>query len=761
MPLLSLSLHLLCPLPAPALTPPPPPALAPVVADSLLAEARAALERGQAWRATWMLAPVLADPATRTPEAVLLAAQAARGWEGWDEVHRLLVSERWLDRDFDGEGRALLARAALERNANEEAVRHGRASVALTRDAARRGERQAILARALDRLDSLDAAAGAYAAAAEGLPRIADWLVYRAAIVTTDRGARDARFASLTLPVAQRHLPAARADGALRAGDSSQAAVLFDSAGDERAAWRLRAALAGSDAARAAVRADLLRVLETRKGTADGRSAAAVLDEFFAPLDARTQLAVARALANGGPVSRAAEGFRVAAAAGLLTERDHYDHARQLFALGRYEAAAREFARVRQPAALAASAAYQRGRALVRAGELGAGRAALRALLRDHASQTDPASTALYLLGDLATDEGRDGPARDAFRTIVSRHPRARLAPTAAFKAAIIAFAQGQHRAAAEEFDAIITRFGTSSEANAARYWAGRAWAEAGDQAAARERWRAVAERDRTGYYGARAAARLGDRPWAPPPADDRFEPVPGVDSALARAALLERLGMGREARWELDAISAMEESSGERLIAAANALRGAGHASRGIRMTWRALERGAPRDARAYRLLYPIVFQQTIDAEADAHGVDPAFAAALIRQESMFTPAALSPAGARGLMQVMPTLGRSLARARDFPVWDPVLLFQSDVNLQLGMAHLAELLEQYDAPVRVLAAYNAGGTRVARWADKAGAADPELFAERIPYVETRDYVRIIQRNEEFYRALYRWSATP
>ncbi len=111
--------------------------------------------------------------------------------------------------------------------------------------------------------------------------------------------------------------------------------------------------------------------------------------------------------------------------------------------------------------------------------------------------------------------------------------------------------------------------------------------------------------------------------------------------------------------------------------------------------------------------------------------------------------------------MQVMPSLGRSLARARNFPVWDPVLLYQPDVNLQLGMIHLEELLERQEYAEHVLAAYNAGGSRLVRWKDKAGAGDPEIFTERIPYVETRDYVRIVLRNEELYRALYAWRQPP
>src|SRR5690606_37514235 len=88
--LCSLSLHVLCPLPAPGMMPALPAAMTVVEADSLLDAARAALARGQAWRATWMLAPVVSSPERRTPEAVLLSATAASLWSGWDEVHRLL-----------------------------------------------------------------------------------------------------------------------------------------------------------------------------------------------------------------------------------------------------------------------------------------------------------------------------------------------------------------------------------------------------------------------------------------------------------------------------------------------------------------------------------------------------------------------------------------------------------------------------------------------------------------------------------------------
>jgi soluble lytic murein transglycosylase len=76
-------------------------------------------------------------------------------------------------------------------------------------------------------------------------------------------------------------------------------------------------------------------------------------------------------------------------------------------------------------------------------------------------------------------------------------------------------------------------------------------------------------------------------------------------------------------------------------------------------------------------------------------------------------------------------------------------------VSLALGSRHLKAALGDYTDLPRALAAYNAGRSRVARWMRKGGSADPELFIERITFPETRDYVRIVLRNRDLYRALY------
>ena len=108
-------------------------------------------------------------------------------------------------------------------------------------------------------------------------------------------------------------------------------------------------------------------------------------------------------------------------------------------------------------------------------------------------------------------------------------------------------------------------------------------------------------------------------------------------------------------------------------------------------------------------------------------------------------------------MMQLMPTVGRTLARSNPVPGYTDESLYDPAVNIKLGTVHLGGLLRKTSNIERVLAAYNAGESRVARWIQKKGAADPEVFTERIPFVETRDYVRSIIRNQAFYSSLYQW----
>jgi soluble lytic murein transglycosylase len=727
--------------------------------DSLIADAGAELARGRSWKASRMMALVVEDSALRTPAAVLLAARAASQWGGWPEVARLLGREPWLDTLFRGQGRMLLARAALEQGLDSAGLA---SALAANRVPGRfdAGERLFLLATALERWGARDSASATYRRAAERLPLIADWLRIRAASLTDDSLTRAQIYSEITNDLARQRIGWAEASAHERAGDLDGAARRYTDLGQRILAFRLRVALSPDSASRAAVRKELLEFTLGPAGAREARDAIEILDSVFAPLVPWEELVVARAAGQSGLASRAVQGYERALGAGVGTSEDRFNYATALTKLGRDVEAAYQFNLVTEPRELAASAAYQRARAMVRSGQLAEGRSALSRISRKFSRDTTAASSALFLLADLAVDDRADAKARSYYVRLAKRYPSSRFVPAARFRAAMIALVAGKPKLAAREFDELAKRYPRNEEFLAAVYWAGRSWAAAGDSAAAQSRWERVAGADPLSYYASLATRRLGLPEWAPAQVPDTFASVPAFDSAFTRAALLERLGMSAESGWEYDSLVRISDTSSERLLSLANALREHGLASQAIQVARRALAGGAPADSRTYRLLYPVIHEDAVLAEAAEQRLDPTFLAALIRQESMFNPGASSPVGARGLMQVMPELGERLARTLNFPMWDPVLLYQPDVSIQLGSFHLRELNERYSRSADILAAYNAGMSRVERWSRRIGVEDPEVFADRIPFTETRGYVRVIQRNQEIYRMLYAWPVT-
>lgn len=730
----------------------------PAVGDSALVTAAAALQNGQPWRASQILELVLRDSTRRTPEGVLLAGKAAAAWGGWNQVDRLLGREPWLDSRFDGLGRELLARAATARREDTLVLQHARLAATATRNPHELGVRGVLIARAFDRMDSLDRAASAYAEAASLLPGVADWLRLRAAAVTRDSASRAAHHAMLQTDVAKSRVLWVDAQARERTGDVAGAALAYNAVGARMASLRLRVATAtgtGDTLAKSAVRRELFEIVVKKRGSTDARLAVEMIDSSLTPMTPEEALAVARSAAVSGPATRAIDGFARALGGDRGTPNDYYAYASLLAGAGRYRDAAAQFANVTPSSSLGGKAAYERARSLLRSGDGTKARTGLEAVVALRAADTAAASSALYLLGDLAADDGRDDDARAFFRRAATQYPMSALAASARFRAAILAFVKEDVRAAALELDTLSLHRPRSTETLAGLYWSGRAWERTGDSATARTRWADVITREPASYYAMLAARRLQRQPWAPGAATDALRPDSVTLGALRRADLLRDLGMDSEAQLEYDWLTEQAERSVEATLAAAHAFRDHELAPQAIRLGNKALSNGAARDERLYRVLYPLAYERALTREAERHRLDRALLAALIRQESNFEPRATSRAGARGLMQIMPAVGRQLASAEDYHLWDAALLYQPDVSLELGTTHLAGLLRGYEHVSHALAAYNAGSSRVKRWLEKAGAEDPEVFVERIPFSETRDYVRVILRSRELYRSVY------
>jgi soluble lytic murein transglycosylase len=138
--------------------------------------------------------------------------------------------------------------------------------------------------------------------------------------------------------------------------------------------------------------------------------------------------------------------------------------------------------------------------------------------------------------------------------------------------------------------------------------------------------------------------------------------------------------------------------------------------------------------------------------------GAEEALLLSVMRQESAFDPAAVSSAGARGLMQLMPATAKSVAKRNGFTYQRDLLIDDPDYNIRLGSAYLTSLLSDYGGSyVLALAAYNAGPNRVRQWiADHGDPRSPNVdvvdWVERIPFSETRNYVQRIMETLTFYR---------
>jgi len=139
----------------------------------------------------------------------------------------------------------------------------------------------------------------------------------------------------------------------------------------------------------------------------------------------------------------------------------------------------------------------------------------------------------------------------------------------------------------------------------------------------------------------------------------------------------------------------------------------------------------------------FPLAYQDRVLEQARLQDLDPAWMYAIVRQESAFMADARSPAGALGLMQIMPGTGRRIGRSLDKPLKNRKQLLDANLSLEFGSTYLRILLDQLDEhPVMAAAAYNAGIHRVERWRPMDHNMSADLWIENIPYRETREYVR-------------------
>jgi soluble lytic murein transglycosylase len=155
--------------------------------------------------------------------------------------------------------------------------------------------------------------------------------------------------------------------------------------------------------------------------------------------------------------------------------------------------------------------------------------------------------------------------------------------------------------------------------------------------------------------------------------------------------------------------------------------------------------------------LRYPMPFKNAVVTRSKQIGIDPAYVYGLIRQESRFIMDAKSHVGASGLMQVMPATAKWTAQKIGLTDFQPHQINDRDTNIAIGTGYLKLVLDSFNASMPLAAAaYNAGPGRSRTWRGQAGAPTLEgaIWAENIPFSETRDYVKKVLSNTTNYAAL-------
>jgi len=347
------------------------------------------------------------------------------------------------------------------------------------------------------------------------------------------------------------------------------------------------------------------------------------------------------------------------------------------------------------------------------------------------------------------------------YRNFPKNFPRSRWSAQATWRLAWIHYLAADHDEAHAAFKRMATGKYPEHYRTGARFWQARTAERLGNQEEAKGLYRQILSRTGDSYYKGPsriALGRLGEVVEKKKSVDGQTLPKPTVpfdqnlSFHLTRAEKLSDLSHHRLAVAELDrARDQIGKDSSLRMMLMQQYARNQGY-DRSVAL---AIRIGHSSEAlRRYR--YPLAYLEIIKNEAAQRGLDPYLILSLIRQESLFDPDAISPASALGLMQLLPsTAGREAANmGLLYP--GPEQLFDPDLNLRLGINHLKRLLERYpNSLAKALAAYNAGRRPVSRWEKRFASLDEEEFIERIPYRETRGYVKLVLRNYWIYKELY------
>lgn len=357
----------------------------------------------------------------------------------------------------------------------------------------------------------------------------------------------------------------------------------------------------------------------------------------------------------------------------------------------------------------------------------------------------------------------------DAYSAQYKLFPDGKYSPYSHWKAAWLNLRLGNKDEAKRLMEEQIAMYPTGEEIPPALYWRARLAEEDKDYDRAGEYYTFILRRFAHYYYADLARERLRFRfdtskhdplldkiPNPDEHATESFE-APSDDLRVARARLLTNAALFDFAVREL-------QSESDRLYAKAEIARvylKEDRPDRALQSLKHAVPGYFSEDITdmpqwAWDILFPKPYWGDLTRYSRANGLDPYLVASLIRQESEFNPQAVSYANAWGLMQLLPPVGKKLAKEVRLRHFTQEQLTDPTINLELGTRYFKHMVDDFGGQVEyALAAYNAGSDRVKAWQGQGPYRDIHEFVESIPFTQTREYVQAIMRNATVYRLLY------
>ncbi|MEW6585959.1 MAG: transglycosylase SLT domain-containing protein [Nitrospirota bacterium] len=353
------------------------------------------------------------------------------------------------------------------------------------------------------------------------------------------------------------------------------------------------------------------------------------------------------------------------------------------------------------------------------------------------------------LLLSIAADKRREGRTEEAltlYRNVAEGFPQGR--EDALWGIGWTNYLAGKYAEAAETFSGLHEEHGDYKYL----YWKARSLEAAGESEAAVKVYRRVNEVGR-GFYGLLSSARSNGTHHSKEGRVSKFrKPVKGkppVSKSFDRFDVLLEFGLHREAASEM-IHAANRAGSPEDIAALCGKFEEMGEYKHSVRLAAK-----VPSLEQVQSCLYPLAYWDTVESLSEKYGINPFLILSVIREESRFDADARSPAGAIGLMQLMPQTALRLDRSLKLGIRNTRDILQVKNNLHLGVSYLSRLIGQFGSYAHAVAAYNAGEEAVRRWVATGRFRAVDEFIEDIPYTETRNYVKRVLASFFEYNRLF------